>query len=276
MLKARVLTALALLGVFLIALFLLPAVGWTLFVALAIGIAGWEWAGFGRYTPGRRIAYAVACALLAALTGVWLGAAFGPAPLAPALLPIHVLAGAFWLALVPLWLVRGWRLESAPVTFVVGWLVLLPAAIALLQIRAFSPAAVLFAMAGVWVADIAAYFSGRRFGRHKLAPRISPGKTWEGVAGAVVAVTAYGLAVLAAFGGLAGQALLGWLALAGGLVVLTGVSVLGDLFESLLKRQAGLKDSGKLLPGHGGVLDRVDSLTSTLPMIVLALTLWNI
>jgi phosphatidate cytidylyltransferase len=275
MLKARVLTALVLLGVFLLALFLLPALGWTLFVTLAMGVAAWEWAGFGGCTRRGRIAYGAACAVLTALAGVWLTAAFGQAPLDPALLPIHFLAGAFWLALVPLWLARGWRLGAVPVTLGVGWLVLLPAAVALMQLRAFSPAAVLFAMAGVWVADIAAYFSGRRFGRRKLAPLISPGKTWEGVGGAVVAVTLYGLAVLAGVGALAGQSVAAVVAVVGGLVVLTGVSVLGDLFESLLKRQAGLKDSGKLLPGHGGVLDRIDSLTSTLPVVVLALSLWN-
>ena len=123
-----------------------------------------------------------------------------------------------------------------------------------------------------WVADIAAYFSGRRFGRHKLAPAISPGKTWEGAVGAGVGVLAFGYAV-ALHGGLALPLQAGWPGLAPLLVAYTALSIIGDLFESLLKRQAGLKDSGTLLPGHGGILDRIDSLTSTLPLAGLA-ALW--
>ena len=121
-------------------------------------------------------------------------------------------------------------------------------------------------MAVVWVADIAAYFTGRAFGRRKLAPSISPGKTWEGAAGAAVAVLAFGFGVLA----MRGAELQGGVAvIAVVLLAWTAVSIVGDLFESLLKRQAGLKDSGNILPGHGGILDRIDSLTSTLPMVAL-------
>jgi phosphatidate cytidylyltransferase len=130
----------------------------------------------------------------------------------------------------------------------------------------------LAAMALVWVADIAAYFAGRAFGRRKLAPAISPGKTWEGVAGAVVGVLAYGGAVFN-FSPLAGKLPLSVPLLALLLVTLTAVSVMGDLFESLLKRQAGIKDSSQLLPGHGGVLDRIDALTSALPLSALILFL---
>ena len=126
-------------------------------------------------------------------------------------------------------------------------------------------------MALVWIADIAAYFSGRAFGRHKLAPSVSPGKTWEGAVGAVVAVILYGLALRhfypQMYAPIFTQAPLALLIV--GLVVLTAISIIGDLFESLLKRQAGIKDSSNLLPGHGGVLDRIDSLTSTLPMVAL-------
>ena len=121
-------------------------------------------------------------------------------------------------------------------------------------------------MATVWIADIAAYFFGRTFGRHKLAPTISPGKSLEGAFGGILAVVVYG------------YALSPWLppALSGNLsllavflIALTAVSIVGDLFESLLKRQAGLKDSSQILPGHGGVLDRIDSLTSTLPIVAM-------
>jgi len=124
-------------------------------------------------------------------------------------------------------------------------------------------------LAIVWIADTAAFFFGRRFGRHKLAPTISPGKTWEGVAGGLLAVVVYVTVLqftgIAAVGPLAGWA--GW-PLA---VLIAALSVVGDLFESLIKRRAGAKDSGTLLPGHGGVLDRIDGLTSTLPVAALAL-----
>ena len=133
-------------------------------------------------------------------------------------------------------------------------------------------ALVLGVMAAVWVADIAAYFTGRAFGRRKLAPSISPGKSWEGAYGAVAGVCAYGLACLSYIGYPVAEP--GKLVLAlVGLVAFTAVSIIGDLFESLVKRQAGVKDSGTLLPGHGGILDRIDSLTSTLPLAALVV-LW--
>jgi phosphatidate cytidylyltransferase len=127
----------------------------------------------------------------------------------------------------------------------------------------------------VWIADIGAYFAGRAFGRHKLAPQISPGKTWEGALGATLALVSYGLLVLDFRGLLAGFGAGAMLWLVLGLVALTAVSICGDLFESLLKRQAGVKDSGQLLPGHGGVLDRIDSLTSTLPWVGIVFLLWR-
>ena len=112
----------------------------------------------------------------------------------------------------------------------------------------------------VWLADSAAYFAGKRFGRHKLAPEISPGKTWEGVAGALFATTVYGL-VLCNY-----MHYSRWLIL--GLWLIVVLSIMGDLFESLMKRQAGVKDSSHLLPGHGGVLDRIDGLMPTLPLVL--------
>jgi phosphatidate cytidylyltransferase len=123
-------------------------------------------------------------------------------------------------------------------------------------------------MAIVWIADTAAYFAGRRFGRRKLAPSISPGKTWEGVYGALAAVAIYALLLLP-FAAAAGYtrpldaiAAAIWVGLA---LLLTGLSIIGDLFESQVKRQRGVKDSGGILPGHGGVLDRIDALTAAMP-----------
>jgi phosphatidate cytidylyltransferase len=154
-------------------------------------------------------------------------------------------------------------------TLVAGWLALIPALAAVMRLFAGAsslPGSALFLMlAGlVSAADIGAYFAGRRFGRHKLAPQISPGKTWEGVLGGSVSVmlVAYGIAATFGFS-------------RGGFVVLSAVvfvaSVVGDLTESLYKRGAGLKDSGFILPGHGGVLDRIDSLLAAAPFYVLGL-----
>ena len=118
----------------------------------------------------------------------------------------------------------------------------------------------------IWISDTAAYFAGRALGKHKLAPNISPGKTWEGVAGAVVAVSIYAL-IWARVAGEAGHTKF----LMPLLLILAIMGIIGDLFESLIKRHAGLKDSGNILPGHGGILDRIDALTSTLPIAVLPL-----
>ena len=266
MLKARVVTALILVAGLLAALFLLPRIGMVaLFTAIA-AIAAWEWAGllkagfYGRWLFG--LATWLPCAALyaagmpaALLAGLW------------------GLAAIFWLLLVPLWFRRRWTLQANPGGFLVGWLLLIPSWAGMVTLHAHSPWLLLAAMALVWIADIAAYFSGRAFGRHKLAPGISPGKTWEGAFGAGVAVLVYALVLAGTTGWLAQmtpqQILLAIL----GLLLLTGVSILGDLFESLAKRQAGVKDSSALLPGHGGVLDRIDSLTSTLPLVGLAVLL---
>jgi phosphatidate cytidylyltransferase len=136
---------------------------------------------------------------------------------------------------------------------------------------------VLAAMAIVWIADTAAYFTGRAFGRRKLAPMVSPGKSWEGVYGAWVAVVLYAL-LLVPLAAAAGYRLsvdvvtvVIWLAL---IFVIASASVVGDLFESLLKRQAGVKDSGTLLPGHGGVLDRIDALLAAMPLAAVAAQLF--
>jgi phosphatidate cytidylyltransferase len=272
MLKARVVTALLLLGGFLAALFLLPFAGWLLVVSLVAGLGAWEWAGLLRLAGSLRKVYAAMAFLLCALLG-WLAfdVATGRMLQPGILMTIFALAGLFWLMLVPFWLRARWPIGKGPGALV-GLIVLMPPCLALMQIKAASPLWLLAAMGFVWLADIAAYFSGKAYGRHKLAPFISPGKSWEGVAGAAILVVPYGLLVAWAAGILPGSAAT-LLALLFALEVLLAVSILGDLFESMAKRQANLKDSGVLLPGHGGVLDRIDSLTSTLPLIGLALLL---
>jgi phosphatidate cytidylyltransferase len=170
----------------------------------------------------------------------------------------------FWLVIVPAWLYFRWPVRDRLLLGVAGALVLLPFWHALTWLQ-LTPGRLLAAMGVVWIADIAAYFTGRAVGRHKLASQISPGKTWEGVAGAAIAVVLYWSAIEWLVPGF-GRQFRGGVVL---VVVLTAVGILGDLFESWMKRLAGVKDSGRLLPGHGGVLDRVDALTSTLPLAAL-------
>lgn len=174
-------------------------------------------------------------------------------------------AALFWIVLAPAWLMSRARIRNVYLMLLSGWILVLPLWLALVSLRAITPWILLAVMLVVWIADSAAYFAGKRFGRHKLAVHISPGKTWEGVLGALVAVGLYGWALCVAFN-------LN-LFIIPGFLILAVFSIMGDLFESLIKRQSGFKDSGTLLPGHGGVLDRVDGLTSSLPLAALFLHL---
>lgn len=269
MLKARVLTALALLGALLLALFHLPEKGWALVVAAMVGVAGWEWGGLAGFQPSLRASYGAALGFVLFLLSL------GGIESAAGAWILYGVACVFWLAVAPAWLARKWRLANPAAGAGVGALVLLPPAVAMLQLRAESPLLLLGVLAAVWVADIAAYFSGRAFGRHKLAPEISPGKTWEGAVGAVVGVVIYYFLLAAAFGVAPGRLGDGVFLTVAVLTFFTAMSISGDLFESLLKRQAGVKDSGQILPGHGGILDRIDSLTSTLPFVGLVVLSWR-
>lgn len=269
MLKQRVLTAIALLAGLYAALTLLDLTAWGWLVAVILGLAGWEWGRLSGLAPGGAIGSGVITFLLVAAAAAF---AFGPTGVLPdAMRPLsalHALAIAFWLVVVPAWMWRGGR-PSGFWMALTGVVVLLPPALALIQLRAQGLVPLLLLMAVVWIADIAAYFTGRALGRHKLAPAISPGKTWEGAFGAVIAVQCYGLAIKPLLFTEADMP--AWLVWSVILLLLTAVSIVGDLFESMMKRQAGIKDSSQLLPGHGGVLDRVDSLTATLPLIGFAL-----
>lgn len=255
MLKARVVTALFLVAGLIGILFALPAPAVAVAFASIAAVAGWEWAGLIGLSGYGRIGYA---ALVLALCGI--------AHELAADIPLWGLSATFWLLLVPFWLKCRWSLVAGgAVAWAIGLLLTVPTWAAMVALHQRSPWALIGVMALVWVADIAAYFSGRAFGRHKLAPAISPGKTWEGVAGAFAGTAVYGGALLATVG-----VPLFPFALPG-VILLTAVSIIGDLFESLAKRQAGIKDSSNLLPGHGGVLDRIDSLTSALPLAALLL-----
>lgn len=218
--------------------------------------AAWEWAGLMHLKPSTRQLYTGVTALLIALA-VAAGWQDGPWVYLPALF--------FWLLVAPLWLTGRWHLRAPPAMAALGWLLLVPAPLAMIHLRALGPETLLTVVGIVVVADSAAYFAGRRFGRHRLAPQISPGKTWEGFLGAGLGVALYAL-LLELTQARPGGGLLQTLVVFCALFLL---SVAGDLFESWMKREAGVKDSGRLLPGHGGVLDRIDSLLAVLPASVL-------
>ena len=273
MLATRILTALVLVALVLASLFLLPPVGWGLVTLAGIALGAGEWANLAALPRPAWLLFVAGAVLIGGnllfspLAGFDRGWPDG------VVIAVCAPAALFWLFAAPAWLGNLWRPRSPLLLAIVGWLLLIAAWVALVELQARSPWLALAAMAIVWVADIAAYFAGRAFGRRKLAPSISPGKTWEGVYGALAAVFAYAIALLP-FAAAAGYtraltlpAISTWLALA---LVLAALSVVGDLFESLLKRQAGVKDSGTLLPGHGGMLDRIDALLAALPLAALA------
>ena len=271
MLLTRIVTAIVLLALLLPTLFATspwPFAGLTL---LLVAAAAWEWSRLN----GVATVAALGPAMLLAMAGAW-AVYTGTASRVPA---------SWWWSATLVWVLGGgvvlrggvsaWPRWPAPARLLLGLLLLWIGWLALAQARSIAVNFLLSALCVVWAADIAAYFAGRNFGRRKLAPSISPGKTWEGVIGGLVGVWFVGALWLygvdpvfpvdgpSLFGtlrhklGLAGMTL----ALAG----LAGLSVVGDLFESLVKRAAGAKDSSRLLPGHGGVLDRIDALLPTIP-----------
>jgi phosphatidate cytidylyltransferase len=256
----RILTALVLSTVLVAVLLLGPA--WSARALFGLFIAGgaWEWSAFlGTRTRAIRVGYVLLAAVLASGGRVLLAdsAAF----------QTLMLAAACWWVLALLWLTMAPQAMSAWSTAAAGLLALVPAWVALTRMVEFWPRGAqwaLFVLALAFAADTGAYFAGHAFGRVKLAPRVSPGKTWEGVIGGMVlAATAGALAAL-------------WFGLPQRLLVplcvaAAAFSVVGDLTESMFKRAAGLKDSGRLFPGHGGVLDRVDSVLAATPVMCLGL-----
>ncbi|MEO8718636.1 MAG: phosphatidate cytidylyltransferase [Burkholderiales bacterium] len=259
----RVLTAAALLAVFLAALFLLEKPYFGSLVAAVLVVAGHEWGRLAGMGGRAALLYGVAIGVIAGAMA-WAPNATGT--LREVLLGTGVV---FWLVLVPAWLLYGVGRAGRAALAAAGLVALNVAAFAALSL----PAGHLLLILGlVWLADTAAYFAGNAYGRRRLAPSISPGKTWEGVAAAAAATLIYAI-ICALPGAPFGPYVSGstWVAYLAGAVLLCGVSIVGDLFESALKRRAGAKDSGSLLPGHGGVLDRIDSVMSTLPIAAMLL-----
>lgn len=279
MLRQRVLTALVLLALLLPALFAASPMPFALLSLAFIGAAGWEW---GRLNGGGMAASVALGVIVAAACGAAIAAGWtGNAPAWPwwTAMLVWPLGGAIVLSRGP----AGWPAIAAPVRWVIGFVVLWCAWLALANAKAVGINFILSVFCLVWMADIAAYFGGRAFGRRKLAPAISPGKSWEGVWSGMVGVLLLALVwslvidrsvpvdSTSLFGRLAER--LGWAGLVGVLVLLSAMSVVGDLFESLVKRAVGAKDSSGLLPGHGGVLDRIDALLPVFPMALAMTTL---
>lgn len=301
MLKQRVITALILVAILLPTLVAQAAWPFALLTLLFISAAGWEWSRLNE-APGARavlLGAAVAGASVYAAQRfqlpLWAGEA---APLDPhvhaaghALLGFRTPAFVWWGAALT-WVVGGalalrfgpthWRAIPEWLRRVLGLVLLVLAWMALVESKAQGLNHILSVFCLVWAADIGAYFGGRAFGRRKLAPSISPGKSWEGVVAGALTVLLLAAAWLWADQhiGVDSPSLysrlmwgLGWPGMVAALLALTGLSVMGDLFESLVKRQAGAKDSSQLLPGHGGVLDRVDALLPVLPVSIALLSL---
>ncbi len=273
MLKQRVITALVLLAILLPALFYSRPEPFCAITLVLIAAGAWEWGRLNGY--GNPIASFLGVCCVALCVVSWrLGLLDMP------LATLWSITGAAWV-LSSAWLLKrgvpGWAAVPRPVRLVGGLLALWLAWLAVAQARVIGINFLLSVMVLVWVADIGAYFTGRAFGRRKLAPSISPGKSWEGVWGGMA-----GVLVLAA-GWVAGDVyamtsvmslysqliLADWWLLPLAVLFLAAMSVVGDLVESLIKRSAGVKDSSWLLPGHGGVLDRVDALLPTLPLAMM-------
>lgn len=269
MLIPRIITAIVLVSFFLYALFEFSAPAWFLMSVSVAALGAWEWAGLMRQSHAVRVLFALMISLLVLAVGLQAGMLMPDGEFKPeVMLPWWGVSAGFWSVLVTGWLKNKWSAVGTLRGWLAGVVVLVPTALALAVLRGVGPVVLLACMAIVWIADIGAYFSGRAFGKHKLAPSISPGKSWEGAIGGAIAVLIYGVLLgQQAFPEFSHrQPLVVFIV---GLVVFTAFSVIGDLFESMIKRQAGIKDSSQLLPGHGGVLDRIDSLTSTLPLLAL-------
>lgn len=240
-----------------------PAWLWALFVVAVVGVASWEWGRLCRLSAIESSGYAVVMAVLLALvwraTGVATGAVL-PSAAAAVFLP----ALFFWVAIAPVVVQFQLPIRSQPLGLLLGAVVLIAAGLAAIALREASVGHLIAAVTVVWVADSAAFFVGRRYGSRKLAEAVSPGKTWAGFWGALGAVAAYGVMLYPLIG--RPGAFVGWVLAFVGVAV---VAVVGDLFESWLKRLAEVKESGALLPGHGGVLDRIDALVAVLPLLAL-------
>lgn len=258
-------TALVLLGLFLPALFWLPTLAWALIMLALSLVCLREWAGFLQLSPVQTRAYVTTGAVIGGSLVLWL-MQWGFHWFFYHALQLFALASAFWMLVVPVSLFFNRFSQATWLNALIGIGLMLSLWMALVAAKEVNPYVLLVIISTIWLADSAAYFAGKQFGRHKLAPAISPGKTWEGVAGALFGVALYAIALKST------GAVSTWWVLPG-LWLITVMGIYGDLFESFFKRRANLKDSGQFLPGHGGLLDRVDGVIPALP-IGMCLLFW--
>lgn len=266
MLKTRILTASIILPLFLSALFYFQDIFWAIVLLSLTVIGSREWSRLAQFSVRNTIVFMLLTTLIGGELLLQMSEAVKVNPLSAEMIWVYCLSAIFWIVAAPLFLKQSYTITKPIVWMLIGWILLLPTCLALYQLRAISPLLLLGLMATIWISDTAAYFTGRSLGKHKLAPQISPNKTWEGVAGALVAVLIYGL--LWDFWSETESLALTLVPL---LIILAILGIIGDLYESLVKRQAGIKDSGNILPGHGGILDRIDALISALPFAILAI-----
>lgn len=266
MLKTRIMTAAILIPIVIGAVLYLPQAWFMGFAGLFFLLAAWEWTCLAGFKTN--LSRGIAVISMPCIALLFLG-----------LLPRHGLSFAEGISIAAMMVIfwscaaiavcrypkNSWLFKSSLANILIGVLVLVPAWGALVALQAVSPKWVLYTFVLIWSADIGAYFAGKRWGKHRLAPKVSPGKSWEGVAGALIAtqiVSIFGYYFLlnptAPF--------VPWLLLN---AITVAYSIVGDLFESVFKRQQNLKDSGTFLPGHGGILDRIDSLTAAFPIFMI-------
>lgn len=271
MLKLRVFTAAVLIGVFVICDFLLAPPAFSILSLLIVMACAWEWSNLCRIDSLiARVTYIIATVLLLGITAFFTGLLPGLL-LQEEILKSVLIATCIWWCLALLW-VQGYPTSailwgSRWIQMIVGWWVLIPCWIGLAYIQqlVYGPWVILLALLIVVCADTGAYAIGSKWGKHKLAPNVSPGKSWEGFIGGVLCTLVLaGLLTLTDSDTDFTVALL--------LIVPAALaSTLGDLLESMMKRHRGIKDSGRILPGHGGMLDRIDSLTASVPILALAI-----
>ncbi len=261
MIKQRIATAAVLVVLLISAIVYLPADVLVLLLGVLFLGGFWEWAGFAGHAFGPRRAPFVLAGLAALVATYFYIFVQGGSP------RVFLMAAALWWVIALIWIIRYPTPVPALAVRVVAFVVLVPAwlGLSLLLTRpSLGGLWLLTAFLLVFAADTGAYFSGRTFGRHKLAPAVSPGKTWEGVVGGVV----LSAAVAALIAPYLNIERLSFVAIT---VPIALMSVVGDLIVSLFKRNAGLKDSGRLFPGHGGILDRIDSVCAAAPLLALGL-----
>jgi len=270
MLKQRVVTALILGVLVLLGIFFLPVQIWSIAVAAVVALGVREWGALLSLSNKGTAALAVVTALPVLLIGFHPPHGDG----LMILLCIYLCSIFFWAFTASSWLYIKPDLRGGSMAYLVGVTLFVPVSLAMVELKRAHPGLLVLAILAVCVADIVAFFVGRTFGKRKLAPNISPGKSWEGFYGGVAGVLIFFVACaiwavpqVSARIGLVGVILFA--------IVYALASVEGDLFESFIKRKAGVKDSGTLLPGHGGVLDRIDSMLSTLPLAGALLAAWQ-